>query len=58
MEEREARTKAADKQHAKWQADADAVWRKNKKLSRIAVAKRIAPNDWKYVRQVITKPQK
>jgi hypothetical protein len=58
MEEREARTKTADKQHAKWQADADAVWRNNKKLSRTAVAKLIAPNYWNYVRQVITKPPK
>jgi len=57
-EGRDARTETADKQHVKWQAKADAVWRKNKKLSLTAVAQRIAPNNWNYVRQVIKKPKK
>jgi hypothetical protein len=57
-EGRDARTETADKQHVKWQAKADAVWRKNKKLSLTAVAQRIAPNNWNYVRQVIRKPKK
>jgi hypothetical protein len=57
-EGRDARTKTADKQHVKWQAKADVVWRKNKKLSRTAVAQRIAPNNWNYVRQLIRKPKK
>ena len=56
-EGRDARTETADKQHVKWQAKADVVWRKNKKLSRTAVAKRIAPNNWNYVRQLIRKPK-
>jgi len=57
-EGRDARTETADKQHVKWQAKADVVWRKNKKLSRTAVAQRIAPNNWNYVRQLIRKPKK
>ena len=57
-EGRDARTETADKQHVKWQAKVDAVWRKNKKLSLTAVAQRIAPKNWNYVRQVIRKPKK
>ena len=57
-EGRDARTETADKQHVKWQAKADVVWRKNKKLSLTAVAQRIAPNNWNYVRQLIRKPKK
>ena len=57
-EGRDARTETANKQHVKWQAKADVVWRKNKKLSRTAVAQRIAPNNWNYVRQLIRKPKK
>jgi hypothetical protein len=57
-EERDARTETANKQHVKWQAEADVVWRKNKKLSRTAVAQRIAPKNWNYVRQLIRKPKK
>jgi hypothetical protein len=57
-EGRDARTETADKQHIKWQAKADVVWRKNKKLSLTAVAQRIAPNNWNYVRQLIRKPKK
>ena len=56
-EGRDARTETADKQHVKWQANADVVWRKNKRLSLTAVAQRIAPN-WNYVRQLIRKPKK
>jgi hypothetical protein len=56
-EGRDARTETADKQHVKWQAKADVVWR-NKKLSLTAVAKRIAPKNWNYVRQLIRKPKK
>src|SRR5262249_5107164 len=58
QEARDARTETADKQHVEWQAKADIVWRKNKKLSRTAVAQRIAPNNWNYVRQLIRKPKK
>src|SRR5262249_15435640 len=52
-EGRDARTETANKQHVKWQAEADAVWLKNPKLSLTAVAKRIAPKNkkWNYVRQ-------
>jgi hypothetical protein len=53
-----ARTEAARKQVAKWQAEADAVWLKNPKLSPAAVAKSIAPDNWNYVRQRISKPTK
>ena len=53
-----AQTEQARKQDAKWQAKADAVWRKNPKLSLTAVAKRIAPDNWNYVRQLISKPAK
>ena len=53
-----AQTEQARKLAAKWQAKADVVWRKNKKLSLTAVAKRIAPNNWNYARQVIRKPKK
>ena len=51
-------TEAARKQVAKWQAKADAVWLKRPKLSPTAVAKRIAPDNWNYVRQRISKPAK
>ena len=57
-EGRDARTETADKQHVKWQAKADVVWRKNKKLSLTAVAQLIEPNNWNYVRQLIRKPKK
>jgi len=57
-EERDARTETANKQHVKWQAKADVVLRKNKKLSLTAVAQHIAPNNWNYVRQLIRKPKK
>jgi hypothetical protein len=57
-EGRDARTETADKQRVKWQAKADVVWRKNKNLSLTAVAQRIAPNNWNYVRQLIRKPKK
>ena len=53
-----AQTEQARKQDAKWQAKADAEWLKNPKLSPTAVAKRIAPDDWNYVRQRISKPAK
>ena len=53
-----AQTEEARKQDAKRQAEADAVWRKNWKLSPTAVAKRIAPDNWNYVRQRIRKPAK
>ena len=56
-EGRDARMETADKQKVKWQAKADVVWRQNKKLSRTAVAQRIAPNNWNYVRQLIRKPK-
>ena len=51
-------TEAARKRDAKWQAKADAVWLKHPKLSPTAVAKRIAPDNWNYVRQRISKPAK
>jgi hypothetical protein len=57
---RDARTETANKQHVKWQAEADAVWLKHPRLSRTAVAKHIAPKKkkWNYVRQRISKPAK
>ena len=57
-EGRDARTETADKQHVKWQAEADAVWLKHPKLSPTAVARRIAPKKCNYVRQRISKPAK
>ena len=53
-----AQTEQARKQVAKWQAEADAVWLKHPKLSPTAVARRIAPDKWNYVRQRISKPAK
>jgi hypothetical protein len=53
-----AQTDAARQQVARWQAKAVAIWLKNPKLSRTAVAKRIAPDNWNYVRQRIIKPAK
>jgi hypothetical protein len=53
-----AQTEQARKQAANWQAKADVVWRKNKKLSLTAVAQLIAPKNWNYVRQLIRKPKK
>jgi hypothetical protein len=57
-ERRDARTETAHKQHVKWQAEADAVRLKQPKLSQTAVARRIAPDNWNYVRQLIRKPKK
>ena len=57
-EQNDTQTEAARKQDAKWQAKADAVWLKHPKLSPTAVAKRIAPDNWNYVRQRISKPAK
>jgi hypothetical protein len=53
-----AQMEQARKQDAKLQAQADAVWLKRPKLSPTAVAKRIAPDNWNYVRQRISKPAK
>jgi hypothetical protein len=53
-----AQTEQARKQEAKWQAAAEAVWRKQPELSPTAVAKRIAPDNCNYVRQRISKPKK
>ena len=53
-----AQTEQARKQDAKWQAKADTVWLKHPKLSPTAVAQRIAPDNWNYVRQRISKPAK
>ena len=53
-----AQTEQARKQVAKWQAEADAVWLKHPKLLPSAVARRIAPKKWNYVRQRISKPAK
>ena len=53
-----AQTEQARKQDAKWQAKADAEWLKHSKLSPRAVAQRIAPDNWNYVRQRISKPAK
>ena len=53
-----AQREQARKQDAKWQAKADAVWLKHPKLSPSAVAQRIAPDNWNYVRQRISKPAK
>ena len=49
---------AARKRDAEWQAKADAEWLKHPKLSPRAVAQRIAPDNWNYVRQRISKPAK
>jgi hypothetical protein len=53
-----AQTERARKQLAKWQAEANAVWLKHPKLLPTAVARRIAPKKWNYVRQRISKPAK
>ena len=53
-----AQTEQARKQDAKWQAAAEAVWRKHPKLTPTAVAKRIVPDNWNYVRQLIRRPKK
>jgi hypothetical protein len=53
-----AQREQARKQVDKWQAEADAVWLKHPKLSPRAVAQRIAPDNWNYVRQLISKPAK
>ena len=57
-EQNDEQTEAARKRDAEWQAKADAVWRKRPKLSLTAVAKLIAPDNWNYVRQRISKPAK
>ena len=57
-EQNDKQAEAARKRDAEWQAKADAVWLKRPKLSPTAVAKRIAPNNWNYVRQRISKPAK
>jgi hypothetical protein len=57
-EGRDVRTGTANKRHVKWQAKADVVWGKNPNLSLTAVAKRIAPKNYNYVRQLIRKPKK
>ena len=54
----DSQTEQARKQDAKWQAKADAEWLKHPKLSPTAVAKRIAPDNWNYVRQRISKSAK
>ena len=53
-----AQSEQARKQDAKWQAKADAEWLKHPKLSPTAVARRIASDNWNYVRQRISKPAK
>ena len=57
-EQNDKQAEAARKCDAEWQAKADAVWLKSPKLSPTAVAKRIAPDNWNYVRQRISKPAK
>ena len=57
-EQNDKQAEAARKRDAEWQAKADAVWLKCPKLSSTAVAKRIAPNNWNYARQRISKPPK
>jgi hypothetical protein len=52
-----AQMEQARKQVTKWQAEADAVWLKHPELSRTAVARHIAPDNWNYVRQRISKPE-
>jgi hypothetical protein len=51
-------TEAASRRDAEWQEKADAIWLKNPKLSLTAVARRISPDNWNYVRQRIRKPAK
>ena len=53
-----AQSEQARKQDAKWRAKAEAEWLKHPKLSPRAIAKRIAPDNWNYVRQRISKPAK
>ena len=53
-----AQTEQARKQDAKWQAKADAELAEAPELSPTAVARRIAPDNWNYVRQRISKPAK
>jgi hypothetical protein len=57
-EVRDARTETADRRHVKWQAQADAILQGHPKLSLTAVARRIDPHNWNYVRQRIRKPAK
>ena len=57
-EHNDKQAEAARKRDAEWQAEADAVWLKHPELSPTAVAKRIAPDNWNYVRQRINKPAK
>jgi hypothetical protein len=40
----------------RWQRQADAIWRLNLRLSKTAVAKKIAPDQWETVRKAIIKP--
>jgi hypothetical protein len=57
-EHNDKQAEAARKRSAEWQAKADAEWLKHPKLPPAAVAKRIAPDNWNYVRQRINKPAK
>jgi hypothetical protein len=57
-EQNDKQAEAARKRDAEWQTKADAVWLKCPKLSPMAVAKRIAPDNWNYVRQRIIKSAK
>src|SRR2546430_12067757 len=57
-EHNDKQAEAARKRDAEWQANADAEWLKHPKLPPTAVAKRIAPDNWNYVRQRINKPAK
>jgi hypothetical protein len=57
-EHNDKQAEAARKRDAEWQAKADVVWLKHPELSPTAVAKRIAPDNWNYVRQRINKPAK
>ena len=57
-EQNDKQAEAARKRDAELQAKVDAEWMKRPKLSPTAVAKRIAPDNWNYVRQRISKPAK
>jgi hypothetical protein len=57
-EGRDARTETAKRKHAMWQAKANVHWKKNKELTRSAVARLIDRDNWKYIRQLIHKPTK
>ena len=54
----EAKNAAGQEQQRMWQAQADDIWRQEPELKNSAVARRIDPQRWKYIRKRIRKPTK